>query len=201
MYSQNEEEKHILNYFNGKKGNFLDIGANDGITLSNTRALFDTGNWNGVFIEPSPEAFKKLKQNYRAIGGSYFYNFALGTHNGEMDFYDSGNHLNKGDTGLLSTASEEDYNKWRGVTQFTQIKVKVFRYKTFLNRVKIKEFDFISCDAEGFDLAILKQIDLRSTSCICVEWNSKQELKNEFDKLMIGFKIIYTSVENLIYAR
>lgn len=201
MYSQNQEEKYILNYFNGKKGNFLDVGANDGVTLSNTRALFDTGNWNGVFIEPSPEAFKKLKENYRAIGGSYFYNFALGTTNGEMDLYDSGTHLNKGDVGLLSTASEEDYNKWRGTTEFTQIKVKVFRYKTFLNRVKIKEFDFISLDAEGFDLDILRQIDLRATSCVCVEWNSKQDLKTEFDKLMVGFKIIYTSVENLIYAR
>lgn len=210
MYSQNEEEKYILEYFSigknffmhpGKMPAFLDIGANDGITLSNTRALFDTGNWNGVFVEPSPEAFKKLKENYRAVGGSYFYNFALGNHNGEIDFYDSGTHLNKEDTGLLSTASEEDYNKWRGSTQFTPIKVQCFRYKTFLNRVKIKEFDFISLDAEGFDLDILKQIDIRPTSCVCVEWNSKEELKKEFDKLMIGFKIIYTSCENLIYAR
>ena len=201
MYSQNEEEKHILNYFYSKgSGTFLDIGANDGVTLSNTKALSDRG-WSGVLVEPSPEAFRKLKENYRAIGGSYFYNFALGNHNGEIDFYDSGTHLNKEDTGLLSTASEEDYNKWRGTTQFTPIKVQCFRYKTFLNRVKIKEFDFISLDAEGFDLDILKQIDLRPTSCVCVEWNSKDELKKEFDKLMIGFKIMYTSCENLIYAR
>jgi|SRR6478609_4259307 len=206
MYSQNEEEKHILNYFNGKQSNsayfnFLDVGANDGVTLSNTRSLFDTGRWNGVLVEPSPSAFQKLKENYRAMAGMYLYNFALGTHNGEIDFYDSGTHLNKGDIGLLSTASEEDYNKWRGVTEFNKIKVKVFRYKTFLNRLKLKKFDFISCDAEGLDLDILRQIDLRETSCVCVEWNSKQDLKTEFDKLMIGFKIIYTSNENLIYAR
>lgn len=201
MYSQNEEEKFILNYFTGKKGNFLDIGSNDGITLSNTRALFDTGNWNGVFIEPSPIAFKKLKENYRAIGGSYFYNFALGIHNGEMDFYDSGTHLKNGDHGLLSTGSEEAVNKWKTSTEFTPMTVKVFRYKTFLNRVKIKTFDFISLDAEGMDLDILKQIDLRSTFCICVEFNGDANLKIEFDKLMIGFKIIYTSSENLLYAR
>jgi FkbM family methyltransferase len=189
------------------------VGSNDGVTLSNTRQLALTG-WRGVMVEPSPEAFIRLKENYKdiincqRIGDSkyytncfYLYNFALGTHNGMMKFYDSGSHLKNGDIGLLSTGSEEDYNKWRPTTEFKEIEVKVFRWKTFLNRVKFKEFDFISIDAESFDLAILKQIDLRSTSCVCVEWNNKQELKNEFDKLMIGFKIIYTSLENLIYAR
>ena len=39
MYSQNNEEQIILEYFKDFKGNLLDIGANDGVTLSNTRKL------------------------------------------------------------------------------------------------------------------------------------------------------------------
>ena len=114
---------------------------------------------------------------------------------------DSGSHLGKGDTGLLSTANEADYNKWKASTQFEEITVKCFRYKTFLNRVKLKTFDFISIDAEGYDLEILSQIDLRHTSCFCVEWNSFEERRQEFIRLATGFKVIYMSGENLIFAR
>jgi len=207
--SQNEEEKVILEYFdrgymqahlsNGK-GSFIDIGANDGVTLSNTRALAERG-WLGVLVEPSPSAFAKLKENYKDKEGFYFYPFALGVTNGKVKMWDSGTHLNKGDTGLLSTLVDADKAKWEKSTQFTEIEVQCFRWKTFLNRLKLKSFDFISLDAEGLDYEILKQIDLRETSLICVEFNGDANLKLEFDKLCIGFKLVYTSPENLIYGR
>lgn len=208
MYSQNSEEQYIIEYFNGKVGTFIDIGANDGKTFSNTFALANLG-WKGCLVEPSPKAFHQLKQTYftlmkevlKSNDGFYFYNFALGETNGLVKMWDSGTHLGKDDHGLLSTMNAEDYNKWRGSTQFTEIEAQCFRWKTFLNRLKLKEFDFISMDCEGNEIAILKQMDLRSTSCACLEWNSKPEVKAEFDKLMIGFKIIYTSSENIIYAR
>lgn len=198
-YSQNNEQEIIEKYFAGKKGTFLDIGANDGLTLSNTRRLAEL-NWKGVFVEPSPTAFKKLRENYENMSGFYFYNFALGTSNGKVKFWDSGPHLNNGDHGLLSTLNPSEKERWKN-QQYTEIEVQCYRWKTFLNRLSIREFDFISCDAEGEDFEILRQIDLRQTSCVCVEWNGKPELKEQYDPLMIGFKVIYTSPENLIYAR
>jgi hypothetical protein len=95
---------------------------------------------------------------------------------------------------------EEEKRRWTK-EQFNEIEVKCFRWKTFLNRLSVKEFDFISMDIEGMEVGLLKQMDLRATSCVCLEWNGKPEVKAEFDKLMVGFKIIYTSGENLIYAR
>ena len=65
MYSQNNEEQVILNYFsNQNQGIFLDIGANDGITLSNVRALAEKG-WKGALIEPSKISYNKAKENYK----------------------------------------------------------------------------------------------------------------------------------------
>lgn len=199
-FSQNLEEQFILEYFKDKTGTFLDIGSNDGVTLSNTRALAEKG-WRGVLVEPSPIAFAKLKENYRGKEGFYFYPFALGITNGKVKMWDSGTHLNKDDHGLLSTLNEADYRKWQDSTNFEEIDVQCFRWKTFYNRLSIHNFDFISCDAEGYDYEIMKQIDLRETSCVCVEWNMKPEMKTLFEKLMIGFKIIYISNENLIFAR
>lgn len=198
-YSQNDEQQHIEKYFEGRTGNFLDIGANDGVTLSNTRRLAELG-WSGVFVEPSPTAFRQLKENYNGKTGFYFYNFALGTSNGKVKFWDSGPHLNRGDHGLLSTMNASERERWKG-QEYTEIEVQCFRWKTFLNRLMVKNFDFISIDCEGSDYEVLRQIDLRGTSCVCVEWNGKAELKERFDPLMIGFKVIYTSPENLVYAR
>jgi FkbM family methyltransferase len=199
MYSQNNEEKIILDYFGDFKGNFIDIGANDGVTLSNTRRLAELG-WNGIFVEPSPHAFKRLRENYERMNGFYFYPFALGIINSEMILYESGELLKKGDVALVSTIDENEKARWTPANiKFNPVQVKVFRWKTFLNRLKIKKFDFISLDAEGLDLKILKQIDLIDTKCLCVEWNGKQ--KNEFIKLCDGFRLIGENAENLIFAR
>lgn len=197
MYSQNNEEQIILNYFGDFKGTFIDIGANDGITLSNTRALAER-LWEGVLVEPSPEAYRRLRKNYERMNGFYFYPFALGETNGTTILHESGEHLGKGDIALLSTLDESEKSRWVG-TSFSKTEVKVFRWKTFLNRLKIKKFDFISLDAEGLDLAILKQIDLTDVKCLCVEFNGKQ--KEEFVKLCDGFRLIGENAENLIFAR
>lgn len=200
MFSQNFEEQFILEYFKDKTGTFLSIGENDGVTLSNVRALALLG-WRGVMVEPSPTAFTRLKENYKDMTGFYFYPFALGITNSKVKLWDSGSHLKNGDHGLLSTLNENELSRWNGSTEFNLVEVQCYRWKTFLNRLSIKNFDFISIDCEGLDSAILKQMDLTETSCICVEWNGKPELKELFDKMMGGFHIIYTSGENLVYAR
>lgn len=199
MHSQNLEEKYILDYFGDYVGTFCDIGVNDGVTLSNTRALFERG-WTGVCVEPSPLAFIKLKDNYKDAKGIYLYNLAIGTHNGRVKLYESGEHLGKGDVGLLSTVIEDEKERWTK-EKFQEREVKCFRWKTFTNRLTIKKFDFISMDVEGLEPRILEQIDLTDVKALCIEWNSKKEFKDAYDSLTKGFKIIYTSAENLIYAR
>ena len=49
-YSQNNEQDIILQYFGNRKGFFLDIGANDGITLSNTYALLIVLGVSHLFV-------------------------------------------------------------------------------------------------------------------------------------------------------
>jgi len=202
-YSQNAEQEYILNYFNGKIGTFLDVGSNDGVTFSNIYALAKLG-FKGVCVEPSPTAFAKLKENHKDFQSVYHYNFALGNTNGIVKMWDSGTHLGKEDHGLLSTLNEADYNKWKGATKYNEIEVQCFRWKTFLNRISIKEFNFISLDAEGNDINILSQISLAKTELLCIEWNSIEETKRQILEYTSGFgmnKVIYTSSENLLICR
>lgn len=200
MYSQNEEERIILEYFGSETGTFIDIGANDGVTFSNTRALAERG-WRGVLVEPSPQAFAKLKDLYNGHKGFYTYPYAISDHNGKAMLQESGPLCSAADVGLVSTFHAEEKARFSKSVRYSPIEVKTFRWKTFLNRLSVKEFDFVSMDCEGDELNILPQMDLTATRMICIEWNGKQDLKTEYEKYLDGFNLIYTSAENLIYAR
>lgn len=202
-FSQNREQDIILDYFKDyESGSFLSIGENDGETLSNVRALALTGKFCGVMVEPSPSAFYKLKRLYENSKGCFYvYECAIGNKNGKEILNDSGELLKKGDTALVSTFVKDEMKRFERTVKYIQVEVKMFRWKTFLNRLSIKKFDFVSIDAEGLDADILEQMDVSDVKCLCIEWNGVNAMKERFDKKMEGFKIIYTSAENLIYAK
>jgi FkbM family methyltransferase len=200
MHSQNNEEQIILNYFRDNTGTFLSLGENDGLTFSNVRALAERG-WRGVMVEPSPKAFQRLKELYNGHKGFYVYQFAISDHNGKAMLQESGPLCSPSDVGLVSTFHSQEKQRFDKSVKYDPVEVKTFKWKTFLNRLTIKEFDMISIDVEGSELAILPDMDLSKTKLICIEHNGKAELKAEYEKYLNGFKLIYTSGENLIYAR
>ena len=61
--SQHKQDEFVVNYFKGKKnGVFVDIGAHDGITLSNTYVLEKELGWTGICVEPMDHEYKKLTE-------------------------------------------------------------------------------------------------------------------------------------------
>jgi FkbM family methyltransferase len=197
-YSQNNEQDIILQYFGNRKGFFLDIGANDGITLSNTYAL-QLQEWKGVLIEPSEEAFNRIKVRY----GVQKFNVAIGTEDGHCTFHEMGNHLNAGDVSLLSTIKKTELKRWPGV-EFKERMTEVWTYKTLLKHSPLKFFDFISIDAEGVDYEILEQIDLKYTDMVCIEHNSNADLFQLIKTYCNNaglYKCLLNNLENVIWAR
>ena len=199
-YSQHYEQKHIIEFFNGKKGTLLSIGENDGQTFSNAYALIKLG-WTALLVEPSEIAFEKLYNLHKDNNNVIIFNFAIGNKNGKTILYESGAHLaDKSDYSLLSTIDKKESYRWKNV-DFIETEVNVFTYKTVFDGHR---FDFITIDAEGMDLDILRQIDLSNTQLICIEWNSKEEIKEEILEYTSEFgmnKVIYQSGENLLIAR
>lgn len=199
-YSQNFEQQTILDYFKGHVGTFCSLGENDGVTFSNVRALAERG-WVGVMVEPDPEAFERLSKLYDGYKGLYTYNYAIGDHNGKKILQKSSSLLQSGDTGLVSTFNASEMERFKSVVTYTPIEVQYYTWRTALNRWAIKEFDFISLDIEGDEMKVLPDIDLSKTKCICIEHNGRNDLKLQYEKYLDGFKLLYTSGENLIYGR
>lgn len=201
MYSQNNEEEIILNYFAGKPaGTLLDIGANDGVTFSNSRALVEQG-WYSVSVEPNPEANDKLCKSF--AGTEYkgtIVAAAICEHDGEIMLHCNAPHI-QGDTGLLSTTVETETERWQDL-QFKPVAVEAMTFKTLCERTAVDKFDFITIDAEGMDYEILKQIDLTAVGCkcLCIEYNGKEPEKYIDYCAAHGLKEIHRNAENLIFA-
>jgi len=65
-YSQNGEQAHILHYLDTiglKTGHLVDLGAGDGRTMSNTRALLDRG-WTGDLYDGDPKGAKDVVKQW-----------------------------------------------------------------------------------------------------------------------------------------
>ena len=67
--------KEIMNWYNGiRKGkiNFLQIGAMDGVKHDELYKYVVNYNWSGVLVEPLPDMFQELVQNYQDRPGLNF---------------------------------------------------------------------------------------------------------------------------------
>ena len=208
MYTQNDEEKVIMDYFYGNgqaqlSGTFLDLGANDGVTFSNTRALAEKG-WQGVLIDASPKAFDKLLMNYQAMSGFEFYQLAISNSSGPISLSESGPILSLQDSendALVSTIDEKERRRWENYVKYDSVMVESVTWEDMVKLMTRQYFDFISIDIEGSEMFVLPKLDLREVKMVCIEWNSKPELKETFEPFFKGFNLIHITGENLIYAR
>jgi FkbM family methyltransferase len=203
IYSQNNEQEVIADFFKDFKGTFLDLGANDGKLFSNVYALALDG-WKGASIEPSARAYAKLEENYCELTDIEMYNIAIAEHDGTITLHESGSLLNGDDVSLVSSTVETELKRWKPANiSFTPVEVDCLTWKSFYNISKYKKFDFVSIDIEGAEFAVLPQMDFDAmkTRLICVEWNGKN--LGRFNQILepYGFRIIHTNPENLIYAR
>lgn len=202
-YSQNNEQQIILDFFKDFKGTFLDIGANDGITLSNTYALV-LGGWRGLLVEASPRAYGRLLENMPFENDLTIINVAVGSYDGEIVLHESGELLGKGDVALVSSTKQDEVHRWDSLKiPFEDRKVSCVTFKKLLEQTKFKKFDFISMDIEGMELEVLPQMDFNELECklACIEFNGKEQEKYDAIMLPFGFKLIHQNAENLIYTK
>ena len=210
MYSQNSEEQIILDYFRGlpgfrwEYGTVLDIGANDGKTLSNSLALIEQG-WEGLLVEASPKAFERLKEQHNIPDRQVqLLNVAVGSYDGTIEFNESGPLLGTGDVALVSSTRQDEMDRWVSLNMpFEKITVPVVAFATLMEHSIYGEFDLVSVDIEGMEPEVIPQIDFTKL-CVkmaIIEWNGKNaEL---YDGLLSdhGLKLIHTNAENRIYVK
>jgi FkbM family methyltransferase len=146
--------KHINN------GVFIEAGAFDGTTQSNTKALEEQFGWTGLLFEPSPAMYGQCVKSRR----SKVYNCALVSDSYKYDYI-------KGDFDLNHPMSS--LNGTRLLTSTSLIEVPAKTLQSCLDECNIKHVDFFSLDVEGYELDVLNGIDWSKTSFsyILIEFN------------------------------
>ncbi len=153
-YSQLNQDKDVIDFYKNKKnGYFIEIGASDGIKLSNTFLLEKKYNWKGICVEPIPEKYKLLCRNRK--NSHCCDNAVYNESNLELKF-DIANTFD-----LLSGISEHiDCHNTTVNKNKTQIIVKTITMNDLLDYYNAPNFiEYLSLDTEGSEYEILKNCD------------------------------------------
>lgn len=166
-YSQWGEQKIILDYFKDtKRGRFLDLGAFDGITGSNTYGLWMKG-WSGVCIEASTVNFPKLRNTYKGTKRVEFVNAAVMPSQGLVMFQEA-----EGQCGsaLPKEAISPNIKKFVTKEYFVGSITPDQIHRQFCVNGE-GEFDFVSFDLEGVDYEVICKSDklLKKVKLVCFE--------------------------------
>ncbi len=195
-YSQNDEQHYIETYFKAREPRhgrkFLDIGAFDGKTFSNTFALLEHG-WSGVLVEASPTMFTAMQRNLTGYD-CHLCLACIVTEpvTGMITFYDNDQ--------ATATTSQAHVGKWQGQTPFRPITVMPVHYKAITGYYGAS-FDFVSIDIEGQSSELFLKIlaEMPDVDLWAVEHDERR------DEIIAAageaFAVLYSNGENLILGR
>ena len=191
--SQLGQELKVIKFYNNKEnGFFIEIGASDGLTLSNTYLLETKYKWKGICVEPIPDNFEKLVKNRQ---NSICYKEAVYNETGLTLTFDIANNYD-----LLSGISKHiDKHKSAVNANKTTIEVKTISLVDVLDKANAPLFiEYMSLDTEGSEFEILKDFDFEKYTfgLIDVEHNYVEPKRTEIKNLLLSKGYIYKGENN-----
>jgi len=198
MYSRNKEDDVVLSYFGNFRGRFLDIGANDGRSASNTYRFAELG-WGGLCVEPGWRVVGQLIETHQHHPDVEILNAAIDEQDGISPFWDC-------QITTLSTMDKDLQDRYPKRKGAKKIHIATCTM-THLLKTFPGPFHYISIDAEGLSIRILRAMPLleMGAKVICIECFPPHIRKGE-DKAILdyctpfGFKVLAKTKENLILA-
>jgi FkbM family methyltransferase len=165
---------YVIDYFKEARGlSFIDVGAYDGLTWSNSLPLEEFYGWTGICVEPNSKPFEKRRAHRKCI----CLNIALADTEAEMKFLEIEGHAEML-SGLISTYDKRHVERVKNETLSYRDKINLRPIKcrtiaSLASEYQIKKVDFLSVDTEGSELNVIKGIDLSQLeiSLICLECN------------------------------
>lgn len=177
--SQIFQDLFVLNTLNYKRnGYFIDIGASDGISISNTYLLEDSFNWSGILVEPNRSWFYFLKKNRKSpICTKAVYsesNLSLEFN----DFYFP--ELSKLRSFSSDNFSQNKFIRNKYLVQTTTL-MDLFEYYSVPNFI-----DYLSIGIEGLEYEVLQDFDFNKyvIGIITCEHNNSENKKLISDLLL-----------------
>ena len=163
-HSQSGQDKYLdTEVFQGfRRGVFVEVGAWDGLDLSNTAFFEEERGWTGLAIEPLPDRYAALTANRKCAT----LKCAISDTEGDAEFL-----VLSGPTSMLSglTSSYDPRHVSRidaevaqlGATK-TLLRVPTRRLDTLFREYGLQRVHYLSLDVEGAEAACLRSIDFNA---------------------------------------
>jgi FkbM family methyltransferase len=158
---------------NGRHVRFVQVGAFDGSDDRFGNYLLEDlvkeCGWRGLFVEPQPEPFARLKERYEGVPDLIFENVAIGSPgtrkmwrtklqphmNTNMQTNAS---FHKSSALICPIVGSHGEDLRRSKDTLEQIEVKSSSLRRVLKKNKLENFDVFLVDAEGDDFSILIEL-------------------------------------------
>jgi FkbM family methyltransferase len=192
-----------IHFFQGAQGlTFIDVGANDGVTWSNSLTLEINYAWSGICIEPHPVAYKKLIANRSC----QCLNLAVSDVDLELDFF-----IIEGKAEMLSGLLKDYHPEHK---KRIRHEVLLNKDKTYIKKVQskplhiilqennISKVNYLSIDTEGSELTVVQGIDFSKVNIdlISLEVNYEIEPANHLMD-SVGYKFLAKICGDAFYAK
>ena len=151
---------------------FIQIGAYDGRKGDPIYELVRRNRWRGVLVEPQPDIFERLKQNYAGFSGLAFEQAAIVEEGSSLPLYrvkDEYAHLFHADHRTLSSFRPLQIISHLSQpvdieSALQQVDAPRLTFAALLKKHAVTKIDLLQVDAEGYDFQIIKSIDFRQTA-------------------------------------
>jgi FkbM family methyltransferase len=172
------------------QGQFVEVGAYDGESFSNTCGLADIG-WRGLYIEPSPASYERCRARHAKNAGIETVNFAIGATVSRVSM--------SGEGPLTQVAAE-------GEKALFEVALSPLD-DVLAERNIAPGFDLLVVDVEGFEGEVFAGFDLARwlPSAIIIELSdlaplepSKIQLRDRL--LATGYRLLFQDAVNSLYV-
>jgi len=202
----------IYELFLGRKtsGTFVEVGANDGVYVSNSWGLAERG-WVGLMVEPLPDLAKRCRENHKDHPAVSVVEAAVaGPGLDEVTLFVAG---------ALTTANDAVHNAYKGLDwakgelSGDSLRVRALTLDNLLVQEAIPtEFDVLIVDVEGFEEEVFAGFDLnrwRPSLMIVELTDSHPNLRERAaadcrlgDQILhSGYGIVYKDIANTVFVR
>ncbi len=157
-YSQHGQDRYLHeNFFQNIRGGFfVEVGAYDGETYSNTAFFERQLGWNGICIEPLKSSYDTLSKCRTAK----CLNLGVSDYEGVADFCEA----EMPGYGMMYSGLTKNYDlRHKALIEANAQKQKTYkvpvrRLSNILTEHSVNRVDYMSIDTEGSELAIIKDL-------------------------------------------
>jgi FkbM family methyltransferase len=193
----------LLPYLDFRRGFFIEAGANDGLTQSNTYYLERYMKWRGMLVEPVAELAAKCRANRPKC---IVENCALVS----ADFGGAEVSLRYANLmtvveGAFKSKDAEDKHVEVGCdlqnVHTYSLQAPASTLSALLDKHRIRKIDFLSLDVEGYELNALQGLDLarHAPRYILVEARYREEIDAYLEPYYDALAVL--SHHDVLYAR